>query len=346
MQQRKLLIASANEGKIKEMRAYLEHLPFDIITLADIDMADLQEPEETADTLDGNALIKAKYYAEKTGYMSIADDTGLFVDALSGWPGVKSARVADTDEARRVLLLKKLENETNRRAEFRNAVVCFDPDNNHTYTVLGIREGEILTEEQFGEQNWAYNPLFFLPDLQKSYAELTIAEKNEISHRGKALQEMKYVLTNQYAAKHIVVPYSLVIREGKVLMILRNDPHRPEYHKKWEFPGGSMEFGESMEENVVRETLEETGFETEVISKLSYISVEHQSYPTFAYQIYLVPFVCKITGGEAQLNDMETLDIHWFDIDDVLNHDLVGENARMYEKLLQELKKCIQTNNL
>jgi len=338
---RTLLIATQNEGKIKEILSYLEHTPFDIISLLDIDP--ISTPEEPETTIEGNAVFKAKYYAEKTGYIALADDGGVFIDELQGWPCVKSARVAETDEERRRIVLKKMNEIKNRRAEFRTALACYDPKTKNCIISTGVREGEILEREQQGEHMWGYNPIFFLPDKQKTYAELSIQEKNETSHRGKALIQMKYLLQNQYKAKDLVVPYALVIKDTKVLMILRNDPHRPEYHKKWEFPGGSMEFGETLEENVIRETKEETGYTVEIIDKISYIAIEAQEYETFSYQIYLIGLVCKIVNGEKTLNDMETLEIKWFDLDDVLNHELVGENARMYEKLLPELKKIIQS---
>ncbi len=338
---KKLLIATTNKGKFEEIKKFFDSMPFILcVSLDELDQ-NVPEPEETEPTIEGNAFLKAKYYAEKTGLLSLADDGGIFIDALDGWPGVKSARAADTDEKCRALALKKLADisTNNKNAHFRLALSLYDPKTKNSYMALGECAGKIVDER--GPTSWGYNQIFYLPELYKTYAELTPQEKNETSHRGRALIKMKYILQNQYGSRHIVVPFSLVIKENKILMILRNDPHRPDYHKKWEFPGGSVEFGEQLEENVIRETKEETGYDVKVISRLNHILVEFQTYPTFSYQIYLLPYVCKIVGGKGVPSDDEALDMQWFELDDVLNHELIGENAKIYETVLEDLKKVV-----
>ena len=145
--------------------------------------------------------------------------------------------------------------------------------------------------------------------------------------------------------KLINVVAALIEKDGKVLIAKRStgDPH---VMGKWEFPGGGVDFKENTLENVVRETKEETGLLVEPVKLLQHIAVEWQEYPTFSYQVYLIPYVCKIVGGEINPRDHEVLEVQWFDLDDVTNHPLIGENARMYEKFLPELKEVIKEHNL
>lgn len=341
----KLLLATTNKGKVSEMMSYLQTLPFDLLSLADLPEP-IEAPDETEETIEGNAVLKAKYYAEKTGLLTIADDSGLFIDALGGWPGVKSARVADTDDHRwqKALELMKDVPKEKRSAAFRAAIAVYHPATKELYISLGETEGSI-TEKAVDERmaGFGYDPIFYLEEKEKTFAEMTTAEKNGVSHRGKALNRVKFFLQKQYGSKHIVVPCAFIIKNGKLLMSQRNDPYRPDYHEHWEFPGGGVEYGEAMEENIVREVKEEVGLNIEVVKLLQHIQVERQAFPNgFSYQVYLVPYVCRIMDdGEPVLSDEETLGVKWFDLDEVLNYPLVGENARMFERLLPELQQCI-----
>ncbi len=171
---------------------------------------------------------------------------------------------------------------------------------------------------------------------------MSVIEKNGLSHRGRALIRIKHHLQNTYVAKHIVVPCGLIIKDGKLLMNRRNDPHRLEYHNKWEFPGGKVELHETMHQNMVREIAEEVGYEVEILKMLQHITVESQVQKTYAYQVFLVPYVCRITGGELNPSDDEVMGTDWFDLDDVLNQDLLGDNAKMYAAFLPELKEVVK----
>jgi XTP/dITP diphosphohydrolase len=342
---RELLIATTNAGKAKEILAFLEHMPFRFLTLNDID--GIAPPPEDTGTVMGNALQKARYYAQKTGHLTLADDAGLFISALNGWPGVDAALVpGSADEKMNVVLdeLKKTQS-NDRSAYWQSVLVLHDPESHVTFLAEGKTDGEILSEQR-GNGGHGYDPLFYIPDLDKTYAELSVTEKNAISHRGKALIRIKHHLQNTYVAKHIVVPFALIIKDGKLLMNRRNDPHRPEYHDKWEFPGGKVEFGETMHENMMREVREEVGYDVEIVTMLQHIGVESQMQKTYAYQVFLVPYVCKIVGGDGKFSDGEVLETRWFGLDDVLNHELIGENARMYEQLLPELHEVIQRFHL
>lgn len=347
MKPRELLIATTNPGKAKEILAFLEHAPFTIITLADLPQT-VTAPVEDSGSVLGNAILKARYYAEKTGHLTLADDTGLFIEALGGWPGVDAALVADTSEAKIAAVLERMKDvpSTERAAKFQAVIALCDPENNSLFTATGETEGSILTEPVVSEHGFGYDPIFLVSTVHKTYAELTATEKNALSHRGKALSRIKYHLQNTYVPKHIVVPCGLIINDGKILMNRRNDPHRPEFHGTWEFPGGKVEFGEQMHDNMKREIREEVGYEVEIVHMLQDIRVESQATRTYAYQVFLVPYVCRITGGALKPSDQEVIESAWFNVDDVLNQPLLGDNDQMYRAFLPELKEVVAKHKL
>lgn len=346
MNKRTLLIATTNDGKRKEIEAALASLQFNIIGLSDLSET-IDEPEEYGVTIEENALIKAKYYGDATGHLTVADDGGIFVDALNGWPGVQSARVADTDAGRVATMLERMEGESNRAATFETVLGLYDPINKSTFLAHGAVEGTVLKQPvQDPISPWGYCPIFHVTEVNKAFGDMTVQEKNEHSHRAKALHTLKYHLKKTYSPRSIIVPFSLVIRDNKVLMILRNDPGREAYHRKWEFPGGTLEFGEDLIENVVRETKEETGYDIEALHLLQDIAVESQTFPTFAYQVVLIPYICKVVGGELSLADEEALDAGWFTFEEVLQQELVGENKRIFEAILPELRQYLEDNPL
>lgn len=344
---RELLIATTNAGKVKEIMAFLEHAPFTILTLSDLP-APIPAPVEDTGTIMGNAILKAEYYAQKSGHLTLADDGGLFIDSLDGWPGVDTALIADTVEARIALVLEKMSEvpTTERTASFKAALALYDPENQSVFTAFGATEGSILTEPVQATEGFGYDPIFLVSALHKTYAEMTATEKNSVSHRGKALSRIKYHLQNTYVPKHIVVPCGLIIKDGKILMNRRNDPHRPEFHNVWEFPGGKVEFGEQMHDNMKREIREEVGYEVEIVHMLQHIRVESQETRTYAYQVFLVPYVCRITGGTLNPSDEEVMGTDWFDLDDVLVQPLLGDNASMYTTFLSELKEVVAKHQL
>jgi XTP/dITP diphosphohydrolase len=342
---RKLLIATSNPGKFKEMQEFFKTQPFEIVSLADVGIT--ETPEEPFDIIELNAYTKAKFYGEKSGLLTLSDDTGLYIEALGGWPAAHTAKLAGNSEAIKKVILEKMQGLTNRIAYSEATLVLYDPLEKSSFISLGRVDGEIL-ESPVGESKvgFGFDQIFYSTELKKAFSEISLEEKNKISHRGKALVKIEYYLKKQYGARDIVVPCALVIQNGKMLMILRNDPHRPEYHRHWEFPGGGVEFREQMIPNVIRETEEETGLIVEPVKLLQHIATESQEFPTFAYQVYLVPYVCKVVGGTVNPRDEEALDAQWFELDDVTKYPLVGENARLFEKLLPELREVIKENNL
>ncbi len=346
MKKKKLLIATTNMGKFKEIKNFLADLPFQILSLNDLKKCP-PAPPENEPTIWGNAVVKACYYGEKTGLISLADDSGLFIESLHNWPGVHSARISKTDQSRRKLVLKELKDSKCRRATFRDVLALYDPNNKTNYLTTGETTGEILEKEIKNTTNgFGYDPIFFVTEKQKTYAEMSATEKNSCSHRGKALNQMKYYLHNQYSSRHIVVPVAVIVKDGKILVTKRNDPHRPEYHERWEFPGGSMEFGETVKENLAREVREETGMNVKPLEQIRPIYIKGQEYPTWSYQVYLIPYVCSVIGRAGKVNDAEVLDLKWISLGDVNKMAFVGENKEMFKAFLPELKQIIKKYKL
>ena len=193
---RTLVLASRNEDKIEELRATLK--PFDITLKSSLDFPNLEEVEEDRTTLEGNALKKARYTFQATGLPSLSDDTGLEVDALDGRPGVYSARYAGeaaTYEENVEKLLKELEgvDVKNRGARFRTVAALVTENETHTFE--GICRGKILKERR-GTGGFGYDPLFLPENFDQTFAELDSTTKNEISHRGKAIQKFIEWLSN------------------------------------------------------------------------------------------------------------------------------------------------------
>lgn len=186
----KLIIATHNPGKVKELEGMLTPLGFEVESL--LDYPDAPETEETGTTFEENAALKATEAAAYFGHAVLADDSGLEVDALDGAPGVYSARFAGPEKsvgANNVLLLEKLNGETNRTARFVCAL-CLAKPNGETLTVRGTIEGTIGYSPQ-GENGFGYDPLFIVPSLHKTAAELERDEKAVVSHRGQALRKLE-----------------------------------------------------------------------------------------------------------------------------------------------------------
>jgi XTP/dITP diphosphohydrolase len=183
----KLIFASHNENKAREIRSLLpEHI--ELLTLTDMKL--LGEIPETAETLEGNALLKASYVYERFGLNCFADDTGLEVHALKGAPGVRSARYAGSSkdpEANMALLLKNLSNVEDRSARFRTSIALFWNGKQHFFD--GIVNGAIA-KIRSGSEGFGYDPIFIPDNSSRTFAEMTLQEKNQQSHRARALQKM------------------------------------------------------------------------------------------------------------------------------------------------------------
>ncbi len=184
---RKLVFATNNPNKLKEARAILQD-KVEVVSLADINCHD--DIPETAQTLEGNALIKAKYVFEHFHLDCFSDDTGLEIDALNGEPGVYSARYAGTDkdsEANMKKVLDKLNGISNRKAHFRTVIALIIDGKEYSFD--GIIKGEITTEKN-GTSGFGYDPIFRPSQSKYTFAEMPAEEKNHISHRALALQKL------------------------------------------------------------------------------------------------------------------------------------------------------------
>ena len=191
----RILLATNNKGKVREYRSLLSHLPFEFVTPADMGIT--TEVEETGKTLEENARLKAVTLAGESKLVSMADDSGLEVDALGGEPGPLSARYAGegaTDQERINFLLKRLEGvpQHKRTARFRCVIAVARPDGK-----VALCSGECngtITKEPRGETGFGYDPIFYLPDFNKTMAELPLEIKNKISHRGNAARQVPGLL--------------------------------------------------------------------------------------------------------------------------------------------------------
>lgn len=183
----KICFATNNKKKIEEVKAALGN-DFTIVSLEEIGCH--EELPETGNTLDHNAFQKARYVKDHYGVDCFADDTGLEVEVLNGEPGVYSGRYSGeprSDERNIDLLLKNLDGNTNRQAKFRTVIALILNGEEHSFE--GVAEGEIL-DKRTGAGGFGYDPIFQPSGFEKSFAELTMEEKNEISHRGKAVKAL------------------------------------------------------------------------------------------------------------------------------------------------------------
>lgn len=196
---KKLLIATNNKGKLKEFQDLLKDTGIELITPADINLN--LEVEEDGATYSENAIKKAKAFARASGLISLADDSGLEVDALDGAPGLYSARYHPkpnaSDADRRAYMLKNLKDKTRPWTAHFHATIAIATPKKDVYIVEGNCYGEIIPEER-GAGGFGYDPIFLFPELNKTMAELEMDEKNRLSHRAKAVMNAIPVLMKIY----------------------------------------------------------------------------------------------------------------------------------------------------
>lgn len=199
---RVLLVATTNPGKLREITGILLGLPLTLLTLGD--RPGIPEPEETGETFADNARLKARYYSEATGLLSVADDSGLEIDALDNAPGVHSARWHGSHYPTKFRKIQELLAASRKAAipiDDRSSArfVCHIALAQHDrvlYEAEGVVNGEIVAEPR-GDQGFGYDPIFLYPPLGRTLAELGPSEKSAVSHRGKAFQALRaYLLTH------------------------------------------------------------------------------------------------------------------------------------------------------
>jgi len=191
----RLLLGSSNAGKLREMRQLLSGLPYRVVGPADVGLRDA--PEETGTTFMENAILKARHYADKSGLLAVADDSGLSVDALGGGPGLYSSRFGGegaTDQERNRLLLERLKGipPERRGARFTSAVAAAR-DGRVLFQAEESVEGRIV-EEPTGPNGFGYDPVFFYPPFGSTFGEVSGPEKDRVSHRGKSFARLREFL--------------------------------------------------------------------------------------------------------------------------------------------------------
>jgi XTP/dITP diphosphohydrolase len=200
--QPRLLIGTTSAGKAAEWQALLVDMPVSLLTLADVGLAGL-DVDETGATFADNARLKADAYGSRSGVLTLAEDSGLTVDALGGAPGVHSARWEGDDYARKNQLLIELLNSKSgveRGCAYVCVVILRHPDG-RTWQARGEVRGQIALKTA-GSGGFGYDPVFYIPRLGKTLAEISIHEKDRISHRGRAARRVRTVLRNLIEADH------------------------------------------------------------------------------------------------------------------------------------------------
>lgn len=194
---RRLVIATTNPHKVEEFRELLADVPFTLLSLSDLGVT--QDVAETGETFEDNAIIKARAYAEETGLLTLADDSGLEIDALDGGPGVYSARWAGDDvtyDVRNRMLVERLAGlpDAQRGARYRCAIaIALPPPRGLVGVVDGVFEGRIATEPA-GHGGFGYDPIFYVPEQERTVGQMTAEEKHRISHRARAARAAKPLL--------------------------------------------------------------------------------------------------------------------------------------------------------
>jgi XTP/dITP diphosphohydrolase len=196
---RELLIATGNKGKVVEIRALLNGLPFTVVGLGDIGIT--KEVEEPAMTFEGNAIVKALSYGKLSGMLTLAEDSGLEIDALGGRPGVHTKRYAQgTNDEGHSKIFDEMKNvpDGKRGAQMRSVIAIFDPRAEKTRTCEGIARC-VITREALDINGFGQDPICRYDDTGKTGGEMTMEEKNAVSHRGKALAKARELLLAEFA---------------------------------------------------------------------------------------------------------------------------------------------------
>lgn len=183
-----VLVATTNAGKVREIQSLLQSRYVEVVTLHSFPHLLDFEVEETGTTFKENAELKARTYGRMSGLLTLADDSGLSVDALDGRPGVYSKRYGSTDAERISKLLVELEDKQNRSAHFTCAIALYDPSSDKTRLIEGRADGSITSEPK-GTNGFGFDPIFYSPELNCTFAEASSEQKNQVSHRAKALEK-------------------------------------------------------------------------------------------------------------------------------------------------------------
>lgn len=341
---KKILIATTNPGKFKEFITEFADLgnfiQFVDLKAVGLDKTELEEPHETTWE---NALHKAKFFAQKSRLITIAEDSGVFVDYLHGAPGVKTKRNASTEKDRLEWILKALKNVPKhlRGIQFQTSACLYDPHTDHRSMFQGKVSG-FVTEKitKKWRPGMEHDAIFYYPPAKKTFVEMSVEDKNLVSHRGKVLFQLRNFLSRQYGAKQLVVACGLLVKNRKLLLLKRRDP-RPDFNNKWEFPGGGVEVGETVEECLHREIEEETGFKIKILEHFPTIYSASRGEKDGNFQVFLPLFICKAVSGKIRTSDTEAAGSGWFTLRESLKLDFLPLNKKIIHDNLTLLKKYI-----
>lgn len=333
-----ILIATTNPGKFKEFTAEFQDLPFNFLNLVAVGLSKVAASEPFATTWE-NALHKAKFYAQKTKLPTIAEDTGLFIKYLNGKPGVKTKQNAPTEADRIIKILKLLQGipKNKRGAYFETSACLYNPHTEQFSIFKGSVHGRIAQKPMgHSRPGMEHDRIFYYPPAKKTFAQISLLQKNLVSHRGQVIKQVRSFLQHQYEAKQFIVPVALIARNRKVLLLQRRDP-RPAFNNKWEFPGGGVDGGETVTACLRRETKEETGYTVRVLEQLPGIpsAIRRQE----NYQLFLIAFVCAIVSGSFATADSETASYRWCTLNESLRLPLLDLNKKIIQGNILLLKK-------
>jgi XTP/dITP diphosphohydrolase len=335
---KKILIATTNIGKLKEIMAEFSDLHFNFVSLKDLKLDKIEVDEPHATTWH-NALEKAKFFAKKTGILTIAEDTGLFIDALHGEPGVRSKRLGTTPKERINTVLKLLEKIPNqkRTAYFETSGCVYDPTNDSFSIFKGTVKGLINKQPKGSNaEGMSYDSIFYYPPFKKMFSEITPLEKTRISHRGQVVNQIRYFLTKNYKPRQLICAAGIIVKDGKMLMTKRRDI-RPEFNGKWEFPGGGVEDGETVVQTVQHELIEEAGVRVNLQEQLPDIVTTVVTKD--AYQVHLFMYICTIKSGTIKLSPSESSEYGWFTYKEALQMNMLPLNKKLIQT--KENKKIL-----
>lgn len=337
---KKILIATTNPGKFHEFTAEYADVPIKFVSLNDLSL-DKIELDEPYDTLWQNAWHKAKYFAIKTGLPTIAEDTGFFVDHLGGEPGIQAKRYAPTASGRIERILNNLKGvpAQKRGAHFQTNACFYDPQNESFTMFSGKVMGRVVQKLSGNfRDGMDYDAIFYYPPLKKIFSQLSILEKNNVSHRGQVIHQIKHFITRHYAGRQVVASVAMIVKDRRLLMTRRRD-HRPEFDGRWEFPGGMVEYGEQPSTAVLREAKEETGYNTKVILPIPGIYSKWEK--KYNYQVFLSVYLCRPISGKFRVSDHETSEAGWFTLSQSLkkkllplNHSIIKDNFKILSKYI------------
>ncbi len=336
---RKILIATTNPGKFREIVTELSDLPFMFVNLHDVGL-DKQIVDEPFSTTWENALHKAKFFAHKSKLLTIAEDSGFFIDHLHGAPGVRTKEDAPTESERIDKILHALRGvrASKRGAYFQTHACIYDPSKNSFTIFEGMLHGRVAEKAASQwPQGMEHDAIFFYPPARKLLADMSPLEKNLISQRGQIAISLKLFLQRTFTFRQIVVPIALIVKDRKMLMNKRRDS-RPDFNNTWEFPGGAVENGEDIEETLKRECAEETGYRVRIIERLPQIfSITMKD----AYQIFVVGYICNIQSGSYRAANAEVSDHGWFTYNEMTKMNLLSKNKNFIQTHRILIKKYI-----